>query len=320
MNYQAPSISSAGANAKFDIVRTGAPLVITFGSYVDPAKAPAVFEFYRRLKKLEAVSGRAINKLFVRDPSMRWYLAGIEGLGDDVASTAAALREHVDRLQPSAVVTVGQSMGAYAAILYGVLIGADKVVAFGPLSCFDGRLWSIMNEARWLGSLRDLGESGIDADAYRDLPRFLADHDGPLPDIDMIYGNSPGEGADPHHAVAIDAMHAVRFANTPAVSLLPIPHALHAVVTHFHSRGVLDEVLRQRIFGTPLAETIRNLDRGDTWIAWLLGSYERGATADDLRTQLHAKIDVARANALITRSKLIVDLSGLEGHAPRFTA
>ncbi len=320
MSYDALSIGAAGDNVRYERSGSGGPLVITFGSYADPAQKPAVFEFYRRLKKIEAVSGHAISKLFVRDPSMRWYLGGIEGVGDDVASTAAALRDQVDRYEPSAVITVGQSMGAYGAILYGTLIGADKVVAFGPLSCFDGRLWSIMNETRWLPPLRDLDESGIDADAYRDLPQFLAEHDGPVPDIDIIYGNSPGHEVHPHNAVAIDSVHAVRFANTPAASLLSIQHAFHAVVPHFQSRGVLTEVLRQRIFGTSLSEQIDGLHQGDAWISWLIENYLEGRRLDDLRpVMLDTSLTAEHADALIARGKLVIDLCALEDSPPRFT-
>ncbi len=315
-----PTLGAPEGNTQVEIVEPGAPLVITFGFYEDPAVRPGAFEFLGRLKKLELISGRAINKLLVRDPSMRWYLAGIEGVGDDVESTAAALREFVDRHQPSSVITVGQSMGAYGAILYGTLIGADKVVAFGPLSCFDRRLWSIMNEVRWLPPLFALDESGVDADAYRDLPRFLAAHDGPLPDIDVLYGNSAGEGVHPHFAVAVDPVHAVRFVDTPGVTLLPIEHSLHGVVEHFRSQAVITEVLRQRIFGTSLAETINGLHGGEYWMGWLIENFLEHGTLDGIRPYLLENVSADEADALIARAKLIIDLSTLEDQPPRFTA
>lgn len=314
-----PTLGTEG-NTQLEIAQPGAPLVITFGFYADPAQSPAAFEFHGRLKKLELVSGRAINKLLLRDPSMRWYLGGIDGVGEDVASTAAAIRAFVDRHQPSSVITVGQSMGAYAAILYGALIGAQKTVAFGPLSCFDARRWKIMNETRWLPPLHDLDASGIDADAYRDLPTFLASLDGPLPDIDVIYGNYPGDGADPTHAVAIDAVHAVRFADTPSVTLLPISHALHAVVEHFRSQAVITEVLSQRIFGASLVPTINGLHASDAWVAWLIENFMQGSTLDALRPHMLGNLTAEQADALLARGKLLIDLSTLEEQPPRFTA
>lgn len=315
-----PTPGAAEANTQVEIVQPGAPLVITFGSYAEPG-SPAVFEFSGYLKKLEGLSGRQLNKLLVRDPSMRWYLAGIEGVGDDVASTAAALSDFVDRHQPSSVITLGQSMGAYAAILYGTLIGADKVVAFGSLSCFDSELWALMNEVRWVPSLAALDQSGVDAHAYRDLARFLAEHDGPLPDIDWIYGNSAGDGIDPQIAVAVDAVHAARFVGTPAVSLVPARFGLHAVVQHFRSQGVFADVLRQRIFGTSLAEAINRVHGGDDRVGWMLGKFMEYSTLEGLRPHLlDNNFTSEQVDALLARAKMVIDLCVIEDCEPRFTA
>lgn len=93
-------VPSETGNVTAEFSGPGKPLVITFGFYADPATTPAAFEFQDRLKKLELITGRKLNKLFLRDPSMRWYLAGIEGISHDVASTAEALRDAVDRAGP----------------------------------------------------------------------------------------------------------------------------------------------------------------------------------------------------------------------------
>ena len=44
----------------------------------------------------------------------------------------ALLRVEIAALQPKHIVTVGASMGGYAAIRAGVMLGATTAIAFGP--------------------------------------------------------------------------------------------------------------------------------------------------------------------------------------------
>ncbi|MDQ8045006.1 MAG: hypothetical protein AAGC46_11945 [Solirubrobacteraceae bacterium] len=311
-------LPSLSGNATTEYGGPGKPLVITFGFYADPNTAPANFEFQGRLKKLELISGRELNKLFLRDPSMRWYLAGIDGISEDVASTAAAIRDFVERAEATSVTVIGQSMGAYAAILFGTLIGADKVISFGPLSCFDRRTWSLMNETRWVPPLDALEASGVDAAGYTDLPSFLASHDGPLPDIDLIYGAWAGPGTNTAEVTAIDSAHAVRFVNTPAVRLLPVHHAQHAVVEHFRAGGVITEVLAHRMFGDSLLPTLQRIT-GDQWVGWLLENVMRGSTFEQLLPVMGQQMPIDQVQHRATQAKLILDLSAFEELPPAVT-
>ena len=312
-------VPSETGNVTAEFSGPGKPLVITFGFYADPATTVAAFEFQGRLKKLELITGRELNKLFLREPSMRWYLAGIEGISHDVASTAEALRDAVDRAGAASVTVIGQSMGAYAAILYGALIGADKVISFGPLSRFDRRTWRLMNETRWLPPLDAYEASGVDASAYTDLPRFLAAHDGPLPDIDLIYGAWAGPGTNIAEVTAIYSAHAVRFVDTPAAHLLPVHHAQHAVVEYFRANGVITEVLAQRMFGDSLLPTLQKFTTGDDWVAWLIENLMRGSTVEQLLPVMGEQMPLDQAEAKAQQAKLIFDLSAFEELPPAAT-
>lgn len=65
--------------------------------------------------------------IFVRDIFKQWYLAGINDAIDTPEKLLALLQEHT---QGYRVTTVGSSAGGYAAILYGVQLGAKRVLAF----------------------------------------------------------------------------------------------------------------------------------------------------------------------------------------------
>lgn len=60
-----------------------------------------------------------------------WYHNGIPGLGS-LDDTLIALRKLIAASGCKTVVCVGSSMGAFGAVWYGVTLGAQVIVAFGP--------------------------------------------------------------------------------------------------------------------------------------------------------------------------------------------
>ena len=111
-------------------------LVITFGSLtLDHAgrrtHADAQFEFVGTLRRL-----RVTHALHVRDRQQSWFLRGgrtaTNGRIGEYEALLALLRRERDDLGAPAVVTVGQSMGGYAAIRAAIGLGARASVAFGP--------------------------------------------------------------------------------------------------------------------------------------------------------------------------------------------
>ena len=164
-------------------------LVIGFASLavLDDVGVPQInFEFVGACKRAGAT-----HALFVRDEHQSWYLRGVAA-GTDVGGATAArssdgvpsfvssgrdqpagpndrghhsfdglverLREEVDRLQPKRVVTLGASMGAYAAVRAGAALGAQAALAFVPQVFIDPKERELL-ELPWMafmGSLRRL--------------------------------------------------------------------------------------------------------------------------------------------------------------------
>lgn len=65
--------------------------------------------------------------IFLRDVNKQWYLSGINDRIDDPEKLLSLLKSETEGFE---VVTVGSSAGGYAAILYGILLGATQVFAF----------------------------------------------------------------------------------------------------------------------------------------------------------------------------------------------
>jgi hypothetical protein len=75
------------------------------------------------------------SRILCRDPFGVWYH---DGLGEElpgIRRLVECMREHIERLSPQTMLFVGNSVGGYAAILFGHLLAADAVHAFAPQTC-----------------------------------------------------------------------------------------------------------------------------------------------------------------------------------------
>ena len=226
-----------------DRVHPGRPLIISFG-FVDWEQLPT-FDFFGRTKKLEARSGHGLNRILVRDIENKWYHHGVPGLGAHVDEVAASLRGLIHSIRPGRVTTIGQSMGGYAAIMFGMLVGADRVIAFGPLSHLDPVEAVRYGDRRFLPVMESLA-SDPPKTGYYDLAQLGArlDHRGA---VHVIFGTHPGlaDGESGN----LDALHALRLARLPNVTLHPYPESDHRVVSWLIDHQQIDDLLEELLMG-----------------------------------------------------------------------
>jgi pimeloyl-ACP methyl ester carboxylesterase len=255
-----------------DRVVPGEILVIAFG-FVSWETRPN-FDFYGRLKKLEQASGRHINKVLVRDSGNAWYHRKIAGLGAHPDETAETLRALIAAIAPSKVITIGQSMGAYGALMYGLLLDVDSVIAFGPLSFLDIEQALLYHERRWLAVMRDLALNPP-ASGYYDLttlPRGRAA-------LHIIFGTKPDQ-ANATESVNLDAMHAHRLAARGNCTLYPYPYSGHPVVQHLIDTKRINALLARLIAGIEIAE--EGLEVSPDWLGWVAENLKLGGDPQEL--------------------------------------
>lgn len=295
-----------------DRIVPGAPLVIAFG-FVSWTTRPA-FDFYGRLRKLEQASGQPLNKILVRDSGNAWYHRRIAGLGNHVDETAQALRELVRRIAPGQVTTVGQSMGAYAAVMYGLLLDAQQIVAFGPLSFLDARQARLYHELRWLPVMESLAQDPP-LSGYYDLAALCRARATGQTQLHLVFGTRPDAarpdvanlGASAGESVNLDAMHAQRLAAYGQCTLHPFPQSGHAVVQHLIDTKRINSLLASCILGLTLApEPMPEI--GAAWQDWVAENLRLGCAGEQLVAVLQqhgfsldssmAAVDAARAKAI----------------------
>jgi len=186
--------------------------------------APPTFIFRRFLAPYTHV-----DKLFLRDLSRSWYLHGLPGVSADVASTVAYLRQR--RTDYDRLLFLGCSAGGTAAILYGELVPADRVIAFAPQTVLGERKPRELRDDRWEPALVRLRASLADS-RHLDLAATVPLHTG----VDIYYPH--GSPEDRAHAEALAG---------PRVRRFPQPGASHVIALEMRDDGRLKAVVDEAL-------------------------------------------------------------------------
>ena len=216
-------------------------------------------------------AGLPCARLFVRDPSLRgWYNSGLPRVGHTVAEIAAFIQTKVNIQRYRRVVTLGSSMGGYAALLFGALLGVDRVLAFNPQTSLN-RVFPISPPPEF-------------AITYPDLASAIGQSQNTR--FDLVIGNDD----------AADLCHAAHLVGQPGVRVWTVLGSSHLLTEELNRRGELAPLLNQWFRNDPMeilqavpaavtqgkAETIEH-----GVLAYLSGQYEAAlallaAAAEDL--------------------------------------
>jgi hypothetical protein len=135
--------------------------LVTFGSHINPGRESA----FAMEQLVERLSRRhAFDYLLIRPLDNQWYLNGACGLGDSVEAVAAALRDFNRRYDK--VVYSGNSMGGYAALLYGALSAASEVLVFTPQTNLDSEFRAGHGDGRWREAIEQTNREHV-VETYR---------------------------------------------------------------------------------------------------------------------------------------------------------
>jgi pimeloyl-ACP methyl ester carboxylesterase len=193
-----------------------------------------VFEFFNLVSRLE----HPPKQIFVRDLERAFYHRGVVGAGSSIEEVADYLRATVREAGVERVVTVGNSAGGYAALLFGHLIGATEVHAFGPetfLTRFRRALHRDRRFRQFLGPLRAAGD--LDS-RYSDLRKVLGRHQG---DTRFVIHYSSLH--------RLDVAHAKHVRNLPGVELQPHGHIKGVFVRVLRDTGALEALIKDAVSG-----------------------------------------------------------------------
>ena len=195
------------------------PTGIAFG-YLPPAMLDALFAEHN------------VNAIYLRDFRKRAYRTGVISLGRDEAETIRTLKRLAASLGPERLVTMGGSMGGFAALRYGALLEAYAALSFaGPTELFS--TYQTTKPTIWNPNF---------------FTRLMMERESELPnDLVPLLRSSEktrffqffGEG------LAADERQARRLEGLPNVSVMPVRGVNdHIVADHMIGDGSFDAMLR----------------------------------------------------------------------------
>lgn len=187
-----------------------------------------VFEFARSLDAL------GLRQVLVRDPYRLWYHRGVPGVGNDIGEVRECLAQIVAAVRPRRTVTLGTSAGGYAAILFGLLLDADEVLAFAPQTRLTWRADS--RTPRRIEKLHALAPPGA---ASLDLRAMVEARAAPPPRI-RIYHSADD---------ALDVRHARHLEGLANVELHPLRLDGHRIIPQLKRDGTLQRLLLEAARG-----------------------------------------------------------------------
>jgi pimeloyl-ACP methyl ester carboxylesterase len=217
-----------------DMSGSSRTLLVAFGGMQGELGMP-VFEFFKSTRDIP------VKRLFVRDVRQSWYHGGLSGDDATLTDATESLRELIAREDVDRLVTVGNSAGGYAALVFGTLLGAETVLSFSPQTVLDLDAWRAMKDGRWEKQLRPLAEVDALDPRWTDLRSALPQARSALTRYEIFF--------DETHR--LDRLHAERLTGIDGVRLYRFGRGGHMVSLSLRRSGGLDRLLRRALGQTP---------------------------------------------------------------------
>ena len=197
---------------------TTKPLIITFGGISGQFHQP-LFEFKKFLQK-----SVDCHFIYLKDTKQAWYQRGVVGIGDTIPEVVQSLKNIIKNINYSKIITLGSSMGGYAALLFGKLLEVDKILAFVPQTFISQKDLRTHGDLRFIDPIDAMHAST--RVIYDDLSKF--DYkDG---QVTIVYGKDE----------LIDKVHADKIRNATLESY----EGGHCVVKTLRDKGILIKIIQ----------------------------------------------------------------------------
>ena len=241
------NIKDPNLSAIIDISYQDKPLLIAFGGISGPIGMPP-FEFFNLARNLD------VNKIYLRDLSQTWYHSGLPGISKNIDETASFLKGKIDESGADKVVVVGNSMGGYAAIIFGILIKADIVHAFSP--------HTFIKDANFIRSkeqIRNVHNNFYNK--YFDLYEVMKLHNN-LGEFNIYYDSKD----------KIDKKHAMHLNSSQNITLHSFRGGGHCLIKVLRDSGELQNIVISSFNGAPYKAINADTNKSHSLLAKIFGA------------------------------------------------
>jgi hypothetical protein len=217
----------ADIDIQFENIQPNKPVIIAFSGLNSRFAGISIFEFKTFLYKYFDC-----NFIFCKDSNKKWYFKGLAGYSSGINDTVRKLKSFIQEHHFTKVITLGNSCGGFAALLFGNLLAADDIIAFSPQTFIDDKNKKISGDARWASEMSDVEQNALpDERHYLDIHNL---QESKAQRITIVFGL----------AEANDCIHAYRMNDWANVRLIEIPNGDHHVVKELRDNGELLGILQ----------------------------------------------------------------------------
>ncbi|MDO5604783.1 MAG: tetratricopeptide repeat protein [Paracoccus sp. (in: a-proteobacteria)] len=175
------------------------------------------------------LAAEGMGAVYLRDFSRRLFLCGVGTLGADFDTTIAALRARLAAMGTQHLVVLGSSAGGFAAVTYGLALGARRIVVCSGPTGITPELLAEMGDGRGKIVARRI-QAALPPEKLDLRPMLRANPTDTL----MFFGAGS----------VIDRRHAARLDGLPGVRLLPQEGVDgHDIMGHLLRSGALIDAL-----------------------------------------------------------------------------
>lgn len=205
-------------------------LLVSFGG-IKAGMGMPVFEFYNSLKYLDC------DKVFIKDINQAWYHKGINEEVNSIESVKDLLSVFISNRSYKNIVFIGNSMGGYAAILFGTILNVNHVLAFSPQTFIDRYNRFRFNDSRWKKELSKVYLNNRHQKEFYNLKSFLKKVNSST-QIHVYYSENS----------RLDSVHSNRIKNIDKVSLFPFKIGDHNLIKKIRDEGKLLSIINNVIY------------------------------------------------------------------------
>ena len=171
--------------------------------------------------------------MFIRDLRQVWYQGGLPEVGDNIYSIAHFIRTQIDQQGCKKIVTIGNSAGGYAALLFGSILCVDKVIAFSPQTFLNLKNRVIHFDSRWSKQIREMYRiPGLEKPTL-DLVDVFSRQDCAKTKFNIFYSQKD----------RLDTIHAKRMDKFPNIDLHDFNYGGHQLVRWLRDEHKLFDLL-----------------------------------------------------------------------------
>jgi len=202
-------------------------LLVSFGGIKQGLGVP-VFEFFN------SISDVPCDKIYLRDFNQLWYQEGVDEKINNSQKLIDYLREVLQNRKYQRVCFLGNSMGAYAALLFGSILNVDQVIAFAPQTYINRFQRFITLDWRWSKQIKRVHNNSDKSKEFFDLKKAIPEKQSITTRMDIYYSTKD----------RLDKIHAERLKNNELVNLHPIEKGGHAVVKALRDQDELKPIIK----------------------------------------------------------------------------